>query len=288
MPATLDLDWLRTFVAAVEGKSFTTAARRVHRSPAAVSMQIQKLEAVVGGPLFVRDTRNLALTATGDSLLTYARQALRLHDEAYARLRHPEVSGRVSIGAPDDYIASLLPPALRRFAAAFPAVEIELVCKPTTELVPMLAAGSLDLAFVTRTTGIDGAFVRLEPMDWVAAAGIDLLGRDPLPVALYEAGCGARLHTDLALERAGIVYRAAYSSPSLLGLMVVVEAGLAVAALARCSIPPTVRVLEGTILPAIDPLEIVLARSPSAHHPACDALSRIILETVGPRGAGAG
>ena len=51
----LQLDWLRAFVAAVDGGSLSAACRVVHRSPAALSMQIKKLEQAAAVPLLLRD-----------------------------------------------------------------------------------------------------------------------------------------------------------------------------------------------------------------------------------------
>jgi DNA-binding transcriptional LysR family regulator len=113
----LDIDLLRTFVAVVESGSFTKASRTVFRSQAAVSMQVKRLEESIGQPLFVRDTRNLELGQTGRALLPYARRLLNLHDETWTALVQPEVQGRIMIGAPDDYIGSLLPDVLRKFSS---------------------------------------------------------------------------------------------------------------------------------------------------------------------------
>ncbi|PWG60913.1 LysR family transcriptional regulator, partial [Sediminicurvatus halobius] len=66
-------DWLETFLAAVETRSFTAAARRVHRSQSAVSLQIGKLEAAVGHRLLVRGPGGLRPTAAGERLLPYVR-----------------------------------------------------------------------------------------------------------------------------------------------------------------------------------------------------------------------
>lgn len=277
MDPRIDLDLLRTFVAAVDGLSFARAAQVVHRSPAAVSMQIRRLEETLGAVLFERDTRNIRPTPAAEILLGYARRMLRLHDQAVEAIRRPDVAGKVTVGAPDDYALSLLPGPLRRFAGLFPRVEVEVVCAQTPLLLPMLDAGTVDLAFVSRTRGVTGDLIRVEPMVWVAAPGSAVLGRSPLPVALYEAGSPARIRPVAALDAAGIAYRAAYSSPSLLGLLAMVEADLAVAALARCSAPGTVDILDRRHgLPPIADLEVVLARSAASARPACDALAEII------------
>jgi DNA-binding transcriptional LysR family regulator len=127
-----DIDLLRTFVAVVESGSFTKASRTVFRSQAAVSMQVKRLEESIGQPLFVRDTRNLELGQTGKALLPDAQRLLNLHDETWTALVQPEVQGQIIIGAPDDYIASLLPDVLRKFSTVYPRVTLELICAPST------------------------------------------------------------------------------------------------------------------------------------------------------------
>ena len=70
----LDPDLLQTFVAIADTGSFTDAGRRVHRTQSAVSMQIKRLEEMLGRPLFQRDGRTVSLTHDGETLLGLARQ----------------------------------------------------------------------------------------------------------------------------------------------------------------------------------------------------------------------
>ncbi|RQH08883.1 LysR family transcriptional regulator [Paraburkholderia dinghuensis] len=276
MNPEFDLDLLRSFVAVADAGSFTRAAVTVHRSQAAVSMQIKRLELMLGTTLFTRDTRNLALTRPGNTLLEYARRALDLQEEAWSALVRPEVTGRVALGAPDDYMAALLSPVLRRFSTLYPHVEIEIVCAQSVALGPMLADNKIDLALVTRDRKLRGEFVRSEDMVWVGSATDPATATlSPLPVGLYEHGSVARAHTVAALDAARIRYRAAYSSASLMGLMATVEAGIAVVALTRCSVPPRFVVLgEAQGLPKIEPLDIVVARSVKSNRPICDYLAQ--------------
>ncbi|TYC80035.1 LysR family transcriptional regulator [Stappia sp. BW2] len=275
----LDHALLRTFLACVDAMSFSRAATRVHKSPATVSMQIQRLEDRIGKPLFMRDTRNLALTRTGEELEGYARRILRLHDEAVEAFRQPEMEGAVTIGAPDDYIAAMLPDVLRRFASLFPRVELNVVCAQSTALLPQVDDGQIDLAIVTRTGGTEGRLIRREPMVWISSRDGQALERDPLPVALYEAGSQARAVTLEALGRSGLRYRSAYSSFSHSALVTLVEAGLAVAAVVQMAVPPTVeRVDHDRGLPPLEPLDIILVRSKGAQSSACEALATALLE----------
>jgi DNA-binding transcriptional LysR family regulator len=285
-----DIDLLRSFVAVVDAGSFTKAAAHVHRSQAAVSMQIKRLEAMLGTTLFARNTRSLALTRPGNTLLEYARRSLALQEEAWSAIVRPEVTGRVVLGAPDDYVSSLLSPVLRRFATLYPRVEIEIVCAQSTALAPMLADNKIDLAFVTRDHKLRGEFVRSEPMVWVGASvDTPVLAVSPLPVGLYEPGCLARQHTLVALDAARIRYRAAFSSASLMGLVATVDAGLSVIALTRCSVPSRLAILgDAQGLPKIAPLDIVVARSAKSDRPTCDYLAQQMVQDLSLRPPGRG
>lgn len=275
----LDHALLRTFVACVEAMSFTRAAAIVHKSPATVSTQIARLEEQIGSLLFIRDTRNLALTRTGEELENYARRMLRLHDEAVEAFRRPDMAGSVVIGAPDDYISHMLPPVLRRFGALFPRVEINVVCAQSTNLMPQIEKAEIDIAIVTRSNGMDGQLIRREPMVWIASQDRLALERTPLPVALFEPGSQARTEVLAALGRSNIRYRSAYASFNQSALMTIVEAGLAIAGVTEMSAPPNVtRLGEVDGLPPVEPLDVILVRSAKSYTAPCDALAQAILE----------
>ncbi|WP_246520019.1 LysR substrate-binding domain-containing protein [Ancylobacter lacus] len=265
----LDLDLLRTFVAVVDSGTLSNAAPRVGRSQSAVSMQMQRLEQSVGRPLLVRLPRSVVPTPAGADFLVYARRLLKLSEEALAAVSRPEETGCVRLGVPDDYAASLLPPALARFAAEHPRVTLEVMCEPSGHLNPAMAEGRLDLAIVTRVPRQEFEVLRLEPLVWAASPHHVAWAQDPLPVALFEPGCGARIHVVDALGEAGRAYRCVCSSGSLIGVTAVVEAGLAVVALAACSVPPGLVVIgEAEGLPPLRPLEMCLLRNPASEQPA--------------------
>ena len=94
----LELDVLRTFVAIAETGSFTTAANAVYRTPSAVSMQIKKLEDILGRSVFSRDARSVSLTTDGEMLLGYARRMLAINREAVSKFIVPDIVGVVRLG----------------------------------------------------------------------------------------------------------------------------------------------------------------------------------------------
>lgn len=274
MAAPLDLNLLKTFVAVVESGSLSNAAPRVGRSQSAVSMQMQRLEEMVGNQLLVRGPRTVTPNAIGEDFLIYARRLLKLSDEAWASVTRPKETGSVRLGVPDDYAAFLLPPVLSRFAAEHPLVTVELICEQSTALVKTLAEGRLDLAIVTRLPEQPLEVIRLERFVWVASPNHVAWETDPLPVALFEPGCAARMNVLQALGDADRSYRCTYSSASLLGLIAVVQAGLAVAGLALRSVPPSLRIVGGNEgLPVLPDLEIGILRNPLSTTQAVERLN---------------
>ena len=113
----LEIDLLRTFAAAAQSGSFTAAAELVARTQSAVSLQIQRLEEVVGKRVFERTSRSLALTPAGETLLGYARRILELNDESVRRIAEPPVAGSIRLGITEYFVPTELPRILTRFAA---------------------------------------------------------------------------------------------------------------------------------------------------------------------------
>jgi DNA-binding transcriptional LysR family regulator len=67
MAAHLDPELLRTFVAIVDAGGFTPAAKQVHRTQSAVSMQVRRLEETLDRVLFQRDGRGVQLAPDGEA-----------------------------------------------------------------------------------------------------------------------------------------------------------------------------------------------------------------------------
>jgi molybdenum-dependent DNA-binding transcriptional regulator ModE len=84
-PANFDLDLLRSFVHIAETGSFTRAGEIVGRTQSAISMQVQRLEAMTGKALFLRGKGGMVrLTPHGSDLLSYAHEMLELNDSIWA------------------------------------------------------------------------------------------------------------------------------------------------------------------------------------------------------------
>lgn len=257
MNETLDIPLLRTLVAVVDSGSFTQAAAHVHRTQSAVSMQIKRLEEVVGRTLFERVGRRSRLTREGEALADYARRILRLHDEALTAVGEPEIAGAVRLGVPDDYMSGFLPQVLAAFAETYPLVEVELRCQTSGKISRAHDAREVDIGLVTMSAVRQQCrLVRREPVVWATSKRHLVHERDPVPLAVFEPGCVFRDWAQESLEAEARAFRIAYSSESLAGLVTAVDAGLAVTVLPRSSMPDGFRELspeEGfPALPVVD------------------------------------
>ncbi|QRM55810.1 LysR family transcriptional regulator [Sinorhizobium sp. BG8] len=232
----LELDILKTFVAIAETGNFTTAAETVHRTPSAVSMQIKKLEEMLGCTLFLRDARSVVLTHNGEVLLSYARRLLALSNEAVSRFMMPDMNGVVRLGAPDDVGELILPEVLKRFADSFPSIAVNVSIESSGALRRAVAEHRLDLA-IFNTTKIEstspGELLMKEQLVWVGKSCGTAYLKNPLPVSVWEEGCIWRARALEELSKSGRDFRVAYFCAHHMGQQAAIRADLAVAPLAR-------------------------------------------------------
>jgi DNA-binding transcriptional LysR family regulator len=231
----LELDLLRTFVAIVETGSFAAAADAVLRTPSAVSMQIKKLEDMLGRQLLARDSRSVSLTRDGELLLEHARRLLALNREAVAKFILPDVEGEVRLGAPDDVAERFLPNMLRLLAGSHPGITVNVVVESSKRLIELIRARQIDLSLLTCEIGIEGTdgaeILYRERLVWAAAKGGIAAERIPLPISVWEEGCAWRKAGLSGLERIGRSYRIAVQSAHISGQRAAILADLAIAPL---------------------------------------------------------
>lgn len=278
----LDADVLRTFVAIAECGSFTRAAKQVFRTPSALSMQIKRLEEILGHVLFVREARHVRLTPEGEVLLGYGRRLLRLNEEAIQQFLTPTLEGRVSLGTSDDIGNRILPGVLAQFARSYPAVQVDVVVGSSKQNLDRLDAGELDMALITvgnQGQEMRGEVVHTEPLVWAGREGGIAANRSPLPVALASHGCVWRRTALRALDEAGMAYRIAYTCDNCSGQEAAMFADLAVAPFPLSLVRPPLRKLDREGLPALADYQIALVRAGIS--PVNDALAGHVKEAFG-------
>ncbi|WP_350334263.1 LysR substrate-binding domain-containing protein [Coralliovum pocilloporae] len=219
MKRDLEIDLLRSFVAVSTHLNFTQAANAIGRTQSAVSLQIKRLEEIVGKGLFERSRQSVVMTHAGETLLVYANRILTMNDAALSHIQRPEAAGVVRIGAPDDYVTFLLPPILSAINKEYPRLQLEVICDNTCDLLPQLGNGSLDIVVATHPmNSVAGEIARYEPLHWVAAPDYVDDPTKPLSLVLFPTGCVCRQIALDALKRIERPWHVAYSTRSI-GLM---------------------------------------------------------------------
>lgn len=123
----VNLRQLRSLVTIARRGSFTRAARDLHLSQPALTVQMRQLEDALGVRLLDRNTRAVKLTALGQQILPIFERALGDIDMAVASTRLSEASiGLVSVAALPSMCSTLLPEAMAKFAIQYPGIAVRL------------------------------------------------------------------------------------------------------------------------------------------------------------------
>ena len=260
----LDLDTLRTLATAHDLGGFAQAADRLGRTPAAISLQMKRLQEELGMPLFRKNGRRLSLTEAGEAALGYARRILSLNDELLDTMHGASLARLVRIGCPQDF-ATILPGMLSQFAALYPRMQIELRIEGNAALADAVEKSQLDLALVIghgdRAMAKRIGEIRLS---WIASENFTPPSEGPLPISVLGPQCAFRKFLVQQLEDAGMPYRIAATSPSLDGLWAAVLGGLGVTVRTKLALPDGVVYGDSLFgLPALGSFPITLHRHPA-------------------------
>jgi DNA-binding transcriptional LysR family regulator len=245
-PTNLPIDVLRAFVTVIDLGGFTKAGDALGRSQPAISLQIHKLEEIVGVKLILVARNKLTLTEEGETLIIYARQVLRLNDEAMAKFSSLPNKGLLRIGLPTDFASSYLQEAIAEFAKKTSSVTIELHCDLSRHVLNGLHANDLDIAIGILNRDNNPYLVRSweERPIWVSAVDDQTHKKRPIPLATHPEGCEYRGRMISALRAIGREWRVVYTNPAIGGLQRAVSSGLGVTALTRKTIQPDMRILS--------------------------------------------
>ena len=240
----LPMDCLRSFSMVAELKGFTQAGHMLGRTQPAISLQVKKLEEMVGAPVFVRGGQQLDLTPTGERLLEFTRRILALNDEVLAELSGPTISGRIRFGIPSEYATILLPSVLGRFSHAYPAVRLEIHCDLSMNLVADQAHPyDLILALRDAPEAGDDSYIGSDELVWVTSANHDTHRQPTLPLIVAPTPCLYRARAIKALKDVGRSWRISYTNTDISGIQTAIEEGLGVTVLAAKTVPDSLRTL---------------------------------------------
>jgi DNA-binding transcriptional LysR family regulator len=229
--------------------SVGAAARRLGKTPSAVSQQIRHLTEALGVPLFERRGRGLVLTPAAEQVLP---AATRLFDEAEAVFRlFGELEGTPTTTlriAASDYIAKpLLVPVLRELALAGAALHFEISTAHSEEALARLEHGQVDMAIVSVSSepaGLESRVLFEQSFFWVAPARRGkkrslverLAGGEPL-LRLAPGSMGRKL-LERWLDEHGVRPRSTIDVPSVSLLLAYATGGVGIGLVPALPIEP--------------------------------------------------
>jgi len=146
----MELRHLRYFLAVAEHLSFGRAAIALHTAQPSLSQQIRRLEDEVGGRLFERTKRYVALTPLGAELRSEAQSIIEAADRLVIRLkdRSGAPRGKLRVGTIAPATVGVLPQVLPSFHKAFPMIELALATVSLDEQVSALLEREIDVGIL--------------------------------------------------------------------------------------------------------------------------------------------
>ncbi|CAN5562607.1 selenium metabolism-associated LysR family transcriptional regulator [soil metagenome] len=241
----MQLQDLATFIAVADERSFSKAAKKLHRTQPAVSQAIRRLEEELGDRLFDRTSRSGILTEAGVLLREHAMRLLRMADETEAAIKELQQvrRGRVVIGANEAGVHSVLP-IVQRFARLHPTAQVEVRRVPSRQIGGELLERTLDfgvLTFLPAGKGLQSILLGTDelvllvhprhPLASLKQVSIEEVGRQT--VIAHNDPSPARDRVLRLYERRHAALNIQIALPSLDGIKRAVEMGLGVAVLPR-------------------------------------------------------
>lgn len=142
---------LKTFLVVVKEGTFAAAGNKIGLTQAAVSAQMQRLEADLNFPLFDRSGRNARLNQKGLQLVPQAQELMALYDGLGERLPRIVPGKTVTIGAIASVQRTLLPDALTLFSNQSSGCRVRVVPGLSMDLINLVDAGEIDMAAVLKS-----------------------------------------------------------------------------------------------------------------------------------------
>jgi len=157
---SITLRQLRQFLAISECGSFRAAAEGLFTAQPALSLSIQRLEADVGAPLFIRGSKGVTLTSAGEAFLQNARSALFYVEQARHSARDIALgeSGTLRLGFVGSATYKVLPTCVPAFTTRYPGVQVELREQTSSGMLELLRNHEIDAGIVRGPLRDDSEF----------------------------------------------------------------------------------------------------------------------------------
>jgi LysR family transcriptional regulator, transcriptional activator of the cysJI operon len=253
----LNLEHLKTFIAAAKYESFSQAGKMLNLSQPAVSHQISQLESYYNKQLFIRAHRKIKLSEAGKTLFDQGQQLLALNDKLETLLAEGDTSQTIKIGCSNTIGECLISKMVQDFIKLNPDIsssQLQITIGTSVHITDLLYASEIDLALVEGQAGRYN-FISHEFYDDLLVLGVSpQLRIDPgnqvpekleeMTWLIREPGCAMRQATldlwkGLNIEPKNVLV---YNSNTL--IKEGVKSGLGVAVFSKLAICPEIQLRQ--------------------------------------------
>jgi DNA-binding transcriptional LysR family regulator len=278
----ISTDSLRTFVMVIEVGGFAKAGDLLGLSQPAVSLQVKRLEDLLGYKLFKKQGQRQVLNQYGELLLPMAKQMVQHNDAILQLFTSESVTGKVRLGIPSEFAARILPSIIGDFVALYPEVSLEVKSRLSKHLLSDERQDQFDLVLALNEQLDSEKFPIFIQDQLVWVGDLSLAQNETVTLVTAPEGCIYRRRATQALEKAGIKYRIVYSNADLTGLIAALKEGLGITVLAKSTVPNDLAYhLHTKHLPALGSIGISLVKTASEPENAVFKLAEFIKLRLG-------
>ncbi|WP_091991729.1 LysR substrate-binding domain-containing protein [Pseudoalteromonas denitrificans] len=271
-------DALRALVTVVEVGGFAKAGELLCLSQPAVSLQIKRLEELLGKKLFKKQGQRQVLNHQGEILLPLAKQFLQMNDAILQKFSSELLTGKVRLGIPSEFAASILPAIIGDFVSLYPDVSLEIKSELSKQLMHISNREQFDLVLTLNEALDQQEHPTFMQDDLVWVGDLNVSSDDVIALVVAPEGCIYRKRAINALDNAGLKWRIVYTNADLTGLTAALKGGLGITVLAKQTVPAELNAQRNTaVLPNLGKIGISLIKKNQQEDQAVDKLAEFIM-----------
>jgi LysR family transcriptional regulator, cell division regulator len=233
----MDISTLVTFLSVAEHGSVSLAAQDLNTVQSNVTGRIRRLEDELDASLFIRHSRGVKLTASGEIMLAYAKRVLQLVDDARRAVKNSAgEAGTIRIGSMETTAAVRLTDTVADFHRRFPVATLTLTTAPADQLVRQTLEWGIDGAFVAGPVDhpdLVSVPICKEELVLVSARAQKRAPEEERTLLVFPMGCAYRARAEAFLRRTGGVPIRLMELGTLDGILGCVAAGVGLTLMPR-------------------------------------------------------
>jgi len=251
----IPIELLRAFVAIAEHGSITRAGEELNLTQPAISAQIKRLQALLGGDVFVKKGLGVGLSDLGMAVESYARRILSLNDQIISISGQGPTRETIHIGIQNVFARVVLEEVANRCGTSQNR-RCHYFCSNVAVMSEKLKSGYVDLVFMlayseSRLNMLAGWY---EKLAWVGAPHQSALADgEPIPIVGWENGFIDRKVIEI-LDESEVPYRIVFNAGDTTALVAAVNAGMGFMITPERAVPHSLVVARDPVLPKLPEL----------------------------------